>query len=144
MVYRFLADLVAVIHVSYVLCVVLGLAAILVGRALGWGWVRNRWFRLAHLAMIAIVVVRAVVWAQCPLTWWEHDLRVLGGQVTAEGAVDYEGHRLGEFFHNVIHPEDVPGWDLEFPRWFFPVVYGLFGALVVAAFWLAPVRWQAP
>src|SRR5438045_612860 len=129
MIYRFLADAVAVIHLSYVLCVVLGLLIILVGRALGWEWIRNRWFRIAHLAMIGFVIVRALVWAQCPLTWWERDLRVLGGQVNDEGVVAYSTW-LGEFCHNAIHPEDVPEWNFQVGRWFFPVIYIIFGALV--------------
>ena len=142
MVYRFLADAIAVIHLGYVLCVVLGLIVILGGRALGWEWVGNRWFRIAHLAMIAIVVVRALIWAQCPLTWWERDMRQLGGQIDEDGKVIY-GTALGEFCHNAVHPEDVPEWNIDPPRWFFPVVYILFGALIVAAFWWAPVRWRA-
>jgi hypothetical protein len=141
MIFRFLADAVAVIHLGYVLCVVLGLLVILLGRALGWEWVRNRWFRMAHLAMIAIVVVRALIWAQCPLSWWERDLRVLGGQVDEDGKVVYST-RLGEVSHNLIHPEDVPEWAFDPPRWFFPVLYIGFGSLIVGTFWLAPVRWR--
>jgi hypothetical protein len=142
MIYGFLADLIAVIHVGYVLCVVLGLLIILIGWAAGWQWVRNRWFRLAHLAMIGTVVLRALVWPQCPLSWWEYDLRKLGGQVDADGNINYEGHRLGEFFHKAIHPEDVPEWNFNPPAWVYLVVYSLFGGLVVATFWLAPVRWR--
>jgi hypothetical protein len=143
MVYRFLADAIAVLHVAYVLCVVLGLVVILVGRALGWEWVRNRWFRGVHLALIVTVVLRALVWTSCPLSWWEHDLRVQGKQVDADGRVNYEGHRVGEFFHKAIHPESVPEWNFSPPSWVYLVVYTLFAGLVVGAFWLAPVRWRA-
>ncbi len=142
MLYGYLADAIAIVHVAYVAFVVLGLAAILLGRALGWEWVRNRWFRLVHLALIVLVVLRGVVWATCPLSWWEHDLRVLAGQVDEEGQIDYEGHRLGEFFHNAIHPEDVPGSGITFSRWFLPAVYTVFALLVLASFWVAPVRWR--
>ena len=45
MIYRILADVVAVLHLGYVVFVVLGLLVILLGRALGWEWIRNRWFR---------------------------------------------------------------------------------------------------
>ena len=44
-VYRFLADAVLAVHFAYVAFVVLGMAAILLGIALGWRWVRNFWFR---------------------------------------------------------------------------------------------------
>src|SRR5438034_7189314 len=101
-IYRILADVVAAIHLGWVLFVVLGLLAILLGRALGWEWVRNRWFRGIHLAMIVGVVLRALIWPRCPLSWWEYDLRVLGNQVTAEGTVNYEWHRIGEVCHKAI------------------------------------------
>src|SRR5262249_9859623 len=61
MFYRWLADVVVALHVGYVACVVVGLALILLGRALAWGWVRNRWFRLAHLLLIVTVVIRAML-----------------------------------------------------------------------------------
>jgi hypothetical protein len=69
MAYRFLADVVAGIHVAYVLAVVLGLVLTLVGRLLGWQWVANRWFRGVHFVLIAGVVARTLVWTECPLTW---------------------------------------------------------------------------
>jgi hypothetical protein len=124
-----------------VLFVVLGLLIILIGRALGWQWVGNRWFRGIHLVMIVGVVIRALILPKCPLTYWEKDLRVLGEQVNAEGVVDYSKVTwLGEVCHKAIHPEDV--WDLDIPRWLLPTIYSLFGALIVATFWIAPVRWR--
>jgi hypothetical protein len=127
--YVFLADVVAGLHVAYVLAVLLGLLLTLLGGALGWRWVSNRWFRSAHLAMILGVVLRASIWTECPLTWWERDLRAAGGQV------NYEGSVVGKFLHDLIHPASVPGW-------VFPVVYVTFAVLIVAAFWLVPVRWR--
>jgi hypothetical protein len=123
--YDFLADLVAGAHVGYVLAVVLGLVVILAGGLLGWQWVRNRWFRLVHLTMIVGVVIRAAIWRECPLTWWERDLRELAG-VEATG--------VGKFLHDVIHP--------TLPWWVFPIIYVAFALLVIAAFWFVPVRWR--
>ena len=123
--YAFLADLVAGLHVSSVLAVVLGLVVILAGGMLGWRWVRNRWFRLAHLTMIVGVVIRAAIWRECPLTWWERDLRVLAGT---------EATGVGKVLHDLIHPE--LAW------WVFPIVYAAFAVLVIAAFWFVPVRWR--
>jgi hypothetical protein len=128
MFYRWLADVVVALHVGYVACVVVGVALILLGRALAWGWVRNRWFRLAHLLLIVTVVIRAMLMPVCPLTTWEEDLRRLGGQE------DFEGSRVGYVLHAMIHP--------DLPLWVFPLVYVAFGALVVCAFWLVPVRWR--
>ncbi len=72
---RMLADLIVVFHASYVSFVVLGLVAILVGAALHWRWVRNFWFRIAHLAAIGVVVLESLAGIPCPLTVWESQLR---------------------------------------------------------------------
>lgn len=55
-----LADLVLITHVAFVAFVLVGLLLILLGGMLGWGWVRNPWFRSLHLAGIGLVVVQ--VW----------------------------------------------------------------------------------
>jgi hypothetical protein len=126
-VYRHLADLTVAAHVAWVAFVVLALPVILAGGALGWRWVSNRWFRSVHLGMILLVVARALFWPECPLTSWEADLRGLAGQH------GFEGSPAGEFLHELIHP--------DLPLWVFPVVYVLFGLLVLGSFWAVPVRW---
>ena len=50
-----LADIVVVAHLAYVAFVVFGFLAIPAGWVLGWGWVRNRPFRLLHFCAIAFV-----------------------------------------------------------------------------------------
>ena len=67
MLYRVLADLVVVVHAAYIAFVLFGLLAVVLGAALGWGWVRNFWFRAIHLAMIAVVVIQAIAGVICPL-----------------------------------------------------------------------------
>ena len=52
-----------------------GLILTWVGAALGWRWVRNRWFRYLHLAAIGFVAVEALAGYACPLTLWEDMLR---------------------------------------------------------------------
>ncbi|MFM7151498.1 MAG: DUF2784 domain-containing protein, partial [Gemmataceae bacterium] len=89
---------------------------------------RNRWFRGIHLAMIAGVLLRAIVWTECPLTWWERDLRELAGQE------NFEGSPVGKVLHDLIHP--------DLPLWVFPLVYSLFGLLILAAAWYVPVQWS--
>jgi hypothetical protein len=126
--YGWLADLMVAIHVTYVTCVLLGLVVILLGRALGWRWVSNRWFRSAHLLLIVAVVVRALLNPVCPLTTWEMDFAARAHQQGVERSA------VGHFLHDLIHP--------HLPLWVFPVVYILFALLVVAAFWLVPVRWR--
>ena len=69
------ADVLLLSHVLFVAFVVLGLALILVGKPLGWAWILNPWFRLAHLAAIGIVVLQSWTGVICPLTSWEMALR---------------------------------------------------------------------
>jgi hypothetical protein len=128
--YTFLADVLTGAHLAYVLVVVLGLLLTLLGKAMGWKWASNRWFRSIHLAMIVGVVIRATVWKECPLTWWERDLRNL-----AEGAGQARYSAVGQILHSVLHPSAVP-------MWVYLPLYSAFGLLVVATLWLVPVRWR--
>jgi hypothetical protein len=128
--YGFLADLLVAIHVAYVGFVVLGQLAILVGLALGWRWVRNPWFRWAHLAAILIVGLEAVFAITCPLTRWEVDLRRLAGQTPSGDTF------VGRLLNDLIF-FDAPPW----------VLTGLhigFAVLVLATFVLAPPRRRRP
>lgn len=126
--YVLLADIVVAVHVAYVACVVFGLVFALLGKALGWEWVRNRWFRGIHLAMILGVVVRSCICTDCPLTTWENELRKWGEQVELEG--------VGYVLHVVIHPGS--------PTWSYPVIYVCFAGLVIATLWWVPVSWRVP
>ena len=131
MTYRIAADLLLTVHVSFVLFVVLGLALILVGGFLGWSWVRNPWFRVAHLAGIGVVVLQAWLGQICPLTIWEMALRAKAGDATYSGA--FIAHWWQEFLY------------YDAPMWVFAVCYTLFGALVVASwFWVRPRPFRNP
>ena len=125
--YRIAADLVVVFHFSYIAFVVFGLLAILIGLARGWGWVRNPWFRVAHLFAIAIVAAQAVAGIVCPLTTLENALRQRAGQATYPGAfIGYWAHQLTFY---------------QAPPWVFTLAYTTFGLLVLGTFVLAPPRW---
>jgi len=123
---RMLADLIVVFHASYVSFVVLGLLAILVGAVLRWRWVRNFWFRIAHLAAIGVVVLESLAGIPCPLTVWESQLRRAAGQTA------YTGDFIGYWVHQLIFYRAEP--------WVFTMLYVLFGLAVLAAFVLAPPR----
>ena len=56
--YRLLADLILLLHSSFVVFVIVGLVCVLIGGVRGWRWVRNPWFRWAHLLAIGIVVAQ--------------------------------------------------------------------------------------
>src|SRR5262245_59338432 len=128
MVYRVLADLVVAVHFAYVAFVVVGQLLILFGILLRWGWVRNRWFRVAHLAAILIVAAEAVLNIACPLTVWEQRLRTLGGLPTRGGTF------IGNLLDGLLF--------YDFPPWVFTAVYLSFALLVLATFVLAPPRWR--
>ena len=111
-----LADLVLIAHFAFVLFVVGGLALIWIGAAAGWQWVRNLWFRVAHLAAIVFVAGEAIAGVWCPLTLWEAQLR--GAQA--------EKSFVAQWIHRVLF--------YDFPEWVFTAAYVLF-ALVVVASW---------
>jgi hypothetical protein len=125
--YGFGADVVVALHLAYVGFVLFGQVAILIGLLLGWGWVRNRWFRLGHLTAIVIVALEALLGIACPLTVWEENLRHLAGQeVTGDSFI-------GRCMHNMLFYSIEP--------WVFTVCYVAFALLVIATFVLAPPRW---
>lgn len=121
---RILADAMVLVHALFVAFVVLGLAAILIGAARGWRWVRNATFRGAHLAAILTVAAESIAGVPCPLTVWENQLRKLAGQG------GYSGDFLGYWAHRLIFFDGEP--------WMFTVAYAVFGLGVAGAFFLAP------
>jgi hypothetical protein len=124
MLYSYLADIVVGIHVAFVGYVIVGEFAILIGWPLRWQWVRDFWFRVSHLACIAIVAFETVCGFKCPLTVWEDHLRILAGQTVTQGAF------IGRFLHNMMFFDGQP--------WVFNLCYLLFMALVAITFVLVP------
>jgi hypothetical protein len=124
MFYSFLADAIVALHFAYVSFVVFGQLLILVGIALRWRWVRNVWFRVAHLLAIVIVGLEAVCGIDCPLTVWEDALRHRAGQDISQGSF------LGRFLHNTIFYDCEP--------WILNAGHIGFALLVIATFLAAP------
>ncbi len=92
-----LADLVLVAHTALALFLTLGLAAIWLGGWLGWGWVRNRRFRLAHLAGLCVVALESVLGLTCPLTDFESALRGSANSLPYRGG--FIAHWLGRILY---------------------------------------------
>jgi hypothetical protein len=113
-----LADAVLIVHFAFVLFVVGGLAAVWLGAAAGWRWVRNFWFRAAHLAAIAFVAGESLLGVWCPLTLWEDALR---------GRHD-EKSFVARWIHRVMF--------YELPEWLFSAAYVIFAAVVALTWWL--------
>lgn len=124
--YQALPDAVLLVHLAVVLFVVGGLAAVLVGNALGWRRINSRAFRYAHLLAIGIVVVQAWLGATCPLTTLESWLRLRSGQS------GYESGFVQHWVHQILF--------YEAPTWVFTALYTGFGALVGFAWWRFPPR----
>jgi len=122
--YQLLADVVLTLHFSIVAFVVGGLVLTIIGNLGAWRWVNALWFRLAHLAAIAVVVAQAWFGATCPLTSLEMWLRANARTATYTGSfIEYWLHRLLYY---------------EAPTWVFTLGYSLFGLLVAATWWCFP------
>jgi hypothetical protein len=115
-----LANLVLVIHFAFVAFVVGGLAAIWIGAAAGWRWVRNFRFRVIHLAAIVFVAAEALVGVMCPLTVWEDALR---GRESDTGFI-------ARWIHGVMF--------YQLPPWVFTTAYLSFAVVVALTFWAVP------
>ena len=124
--YQLLADIVLVLHFAVVVFVVGGLIAVLVGNWLGWRWVNNLWFRLAHLAAIGYVVVQSWFGITCPLTTLESWLR------EQAGLPSYSESFIEHWVQGLLF--------YQAPFWVFALVYTVFGALVLLSWWFYPPR----
>lgn len=127
-----LANAVLVVHWAFVLFVVGGQALILTGWWRGWGWTRNRVFRVSHLLAILLVVAETWLGFACPLTTLEDVLR---------GAAHIEGAEMGfiaRWLRGLLF--------YHAPAWVFVLAYSGFALLVIASFvWYPPRRGtQAP
>lgn len=120
------ADALLVLHTLFVVFVVGGLLLVVAGGLNHWSWVRNPWFRLAHLAAIVVVVLQAWLGRACPLTVWEMTLRIRGGQAAYEST--FISHWLGRLLY------------YQAPDWVFALVYTVFGVMVLACWWFIRPR----
>jgi polyferredoxin len=124
--YQLLADLVLSLHFAIVLFVVGGLLVIVAGSLRGWRIAGALWFRLAHLAAIAVVVAQAWLGVVCPLTTLEMWLRE-----RAQGPI-YTGSFIEHWLQRLMY--------FDAPPWMFAIAYSLFGLVVLAAWWYFPPR----
>jgi hypothetical protein len=116
-----LADAVLVVHALLALFIVCGLVAIWMGASLGWDWIRDRFFRLAHLLAIAIVATLSLLGIACPLTVLEDWLRT--GSLNAQGFIQRWVSRLLYY---------------DLPVWIFTLSYVAFALLVLLTWRLIP------
>jgi len=118
-----LADALLVVHFAIVAFIGGGLILVWIGAAAGWAWVRNRWFRYAHLAAIAFVAAEALLGYACPLTVWEDLLR---SGVRPESFV-------GRWVHRLLY--------YQAPEWVFAALYAAWaGATLLTLRLVPPIR----
>jgi hypothetical protein len=128
MIFALLADAVLTLHFAVVVFVVGGLVVVIAGNVLRWRWVNALWFRLAHVAAIAIVAAEAWLGIACPLTTLEWWLRAKSGVNTG---LAYSDSFVGYWLHRLLF--------YSAPPWVFVLAYSVFGLLVIGAwFWFPP------
>ena len=113
-----LADLVFALHAGVVLFNVGGLLLIVIGGLIGWAWIRQRGFRIAHVALMALVTLEAIFGLTCPLTLLEDALR---GVATGQSFV--QRWTMALIYWNA-------------PPWVFVLLYVAFLLAVIGA-WVA-------
>jgi hypothetical protein len=104
-------------HLAVIAFNVFGLVAIPLGAARGWAWVRVRWWRVLHLASLAVVALQAALGRACFLTLWQDDL-------TGGGHAD---PLIMRWVNGLIY------WPL--PIWVFTAAYLAVFAYVLALWW---------
>jgi len=120
-----LADLILLLHLAIVAFAVLLPPLVLIGGWRRWGWVRRPGLRLAHLGLIVFVATQALIGELCPLTIWEHELRLAAGQ-TGYG----EQGLIADLLHRVLFK--------TWPTAVFTALYVGYAALVLTSFWWVP------
>lgn len=120
--YLLAADVILSLHVLVVAFNVFGLILIIIGYVLKWSWVRNPWFRYAHLAAISVVIIQSWVGVVCPFTTWEMALRSKAGETV------YSGTFISHWLESILYYHASP--------WVFVIIYTAFGALVIASWFM--------
>lgn len=120
------ADAVLAGHLAVILFNLFGLVAVPLGAARGWGFVRVRWWRLLHVALLAAVAGQAVLGRACILTLWQGSLA---------GSAMPPAPLVARWVGRLIY------WPL--PVWVFAMLYLFVFGYAVALLWLVPPR-RAP
>ena len=117
-----LADALLVVHFLIAAFIVGGLPMTWLGALRHWRWVRNSWFRYAHLGAIAFVALEALLGVACPLTVWEDLLR---GGLQPQSFV-------GRWVYAMLY--------YRAPEWVFTAAYLAWAAATLVTLRRVPVR----
>lgn len=120
------AIIVLAIHLAIIAFNVAGCVLIPLGAWLGWPWVREFWWRLAHLLSFAVVAVQALLGRACFSTIWQDEL---SGTTHVQPLIE-------QWINGLIY------WDL--PLWVFAAAYVAVFVYVVALWvWVRPGKWRS-
>jgi len=115
-----LADVIVIIHLIVVIFMIGGVLGVLIGWPLGWRWIRNPWWRCAHIAIMGYIAFNAIRGELCFLTIWEADLRRDAGQIDADDL-----SFIGRVFRDMLY--------VEVPQKTLDVIYLVVAGLVLAS-----------
>ncbi len=111
------------LHVALIAFNVAGCVLVPVGAWRGWRWVREFWWRLAHLLSLAVVALQALFGRACFLTIWQ-------GDVSGHAHVQ---PLIAGWIDRLVY------WPL--PLWGFAIAYVALFAYVIALWvWVRPRR----
>jgi hypothetical protein len=120
-----LADVLLVLHFAIAAFIVAGLVLVWIGAFFKWPWIRNPWFRYAHLGAIVFVAGEAILGFACPLTLWEDLLR---GSARPESFI-------GRWVQRLLY--------YQAPEWVFTAAYAAWAAATALTLVLVPPRRKA-
>lgn len=122
----FLADTVLALHLLIVLCNILVVPLIIIGGIAGWRFVKLRWFRFGHLALMGFIAIQSWLGETCPLTVWERHLRIIAGEQM------YKESFMRHWMRELLY--------IDAPPWFFIALYSGWCLLIAALFYFVPVE----
>ncbi len=120
-----LAFIVLVIHFAIILFNIFGLVAIPLGAWRRWAFVRVFWWRVFHLALLAVVAVQAALGRACFLTLWQAALENRHDETPVAPL-------LRRWLMQLIF------WPL--PEWVFVAIYLTVFTYAIALWWAVPPR----
>lgn len=120
------ATLILALHFAIIVFNIAGCVLIPLGAWRRWRWVRAFWWRLAHLASLAVVALQALLGRACFLTIWQADL---AGRAQVQPMI-------ARWVNHLIY------WPL--PLWVFALAYVVVFIYVLALWaWVRPRRRRA-
>ncbi|MFC1822051.1 DUF2784 domain-containing protein [Thermodesulfobacteriota bacterium] len=125
--YVFAADVILLMHFAFVVFVVFGFVFIWIGHYFKLKSVKNAKFRIYHILSMGFVLCESLIGTICPLTEWENEIRLQGGQSQI-----YETSFVKDWVHKIMF--------FDFSERTFTIIYIFFFALMLLTFWIIPPK----